>query len=125
VACLGLGDYCCCCTTTTTTREETTTTPTCSRTRQQQQLQKTLCPQEEATLSTQQVCPICLSNYLDTPEEQVCGSPNPKCTHMFHTDCILKWLEQKPTCPCCRAFYILDVPTPTTTSVLQHDTVVW
>jgi SUMO ligase MMS21 Smc5/6 complex component len=54
----------------------------------------------------QGVCEICLSDYIQ--ESQISGSFNPECSHVFHTDCILKWLERKQTCPCCRASYIVD-----------------
>lgn len=90
VACLGLGDYC------FTTREEAWSLSSSSS-----ELKKTLHPKKTPQSG---VCLICLSNY--TPDEKVGGSPNPECTHIFHMDCILKWLERKPTCPCCRASYV-------------------
>jgi hypothetical protein len=27
-----------------------------------------------------------------------------KCDHIFHVECILKWLKEKKNCPCCRVF---------------------
>jgi len=38
-------------------------------------------------------CPICLSTYQ--PSDPVCYSPNyPKCSHVFHQSCIVKWFVE-------------------------------
>ena len=35
-------------------------------------------------------CPICLSTYQQS--DSICSSPNyPKCSHVFHQSCIIKW----------------------------------
>jgi hypothetical protein len=47
-------------------------------------------------------CEICLVD-CDGNDKNIAGSPNAECVHIFHSDCILEWLERKPTCPCCRA----------------------
>ena len=39
-------------------------------------------------------CPICL-------ETEGLLAPS-KCGHNFHTECLVKWLETKDSCPCCR-----------------------
>lgn len=41
-------------------------------------------------------CVICLDEYAeDTPVMRL------KCGHHFHTDCVLKWLDEKEQCPIC------------------------
>jgi len=38
-------------------------------------------------------CPICLSTYQ--PSDPICYSPNyPKCSHVFHQSCIIKWFVE-------------------------------
>lgn len=38
-------------------------------------------------------CPICLSTYQ--PSDSICYSPNyPKCSHVFHQSCIIKWFVE-------------------------------
>lgn len=107
VASLGLGIYCLTAeeewtdaaaeAATTTTQDDNIRKPTTTR----EELEKKLRPQEFLL----GVCEICLSDY-EQERQTISGSPNPKCTHVFHTDCILEWLETKQTCPCCRASYI-------------------
>ncbi|XP_031556549.1 E3 ubiquitin-protein ligase RNF181-like [Actinia tenebrosa] len=42
-------------------------------------------------------CPICLAEYEEN--EKVKQMP---CEHMFHSGCILPWLEKTNSCPVCR-----------------------
>lgn len=42
-------------------------------------------------------CPICSEDYVE--HEDVMKLP---CTHYFHKDCVMPWLENKRTCPICR-----------------------
>lgn len=49
-------------------------------------------------------CDICLTDY--EVSDQVCFSPNPKCHHAFHKDCLLDWLLRNPNCPVCRREYL-------------------
>lgn len=46
------------------------------------------------------VCDICLLEY--EVGDEVAWSPNMKCTHTYHKDCVLDWLVRKPSCPNCR-----------------------
>uniref|UniRef100_A0A8C5PMS8 RING-type domain-containing protein n=1 Tax=Leptobrachium leishanense TaxID=445787 RepID=A0A8C5PMS8_9ANUR len=47
---------------------------------------------------TQNHCSICLEDYDDRNSAfQV------PCSHIFHSDCILMWFNNSPTCPVCRA----------------------
>ena len=88
-------------------------------------------------------CPICLEKFEGDSEALLCG-------HVFHVQCLRRWLHTSPTCPICRlsvggnpstvsvtpdllaALYHLDesgeglwtVPTPFGTFVMQiHPTV--
>lgn len=42
-------------------------------------------------------CPICMEEVLSGT--QVTKLP---CSHLFHSDCILKWLKSRHSCPLCR-----------------------
>lgn len=44
------------------------------------------------------ICSICLVSY-DHPYDIVSVL---KCGHVFHTDCVSSWLNQRDTCPLCR-----------------------
>ena len=44
------------------------------------------------------ICPICLIKY-EHPYDIVSVL---KCGHIFHTDCVANWLNQKNNCPLCR-----------------------
>jgi hypothetical protein len=45
-------------------------------------------------------CVVCLN--LFQIGERVAYSPNPKCQHCFHFECIGKWMTRQGECPCCR-----------------------
>lgn len=47
---------------------------------------------------TDNICPICLSEYQ--PKEEL--RTIPECNHYFHADCIDEWLKLNGTCPLCR-----------------------
>ncbi|CAN8284146.1 unnamed protein product [Cochlearia groenlandica] len=46
-----------------------------------------------------ETCAICLENMSET--NNICQLPN--CSHLFHEECVIKWLErQHDSCPLCR-----------------------
>mmetsp|Transcript_10152 Transcript_10152/g.31061 ORF Transcript_10152/g.31061 Transcript_10152/m.31061 type:complete len:185 (+) Transcript_10152:135-689(+) len=54
------------------------------------------------------VCSICLEALKDGPG---CANQVPlNCGHLFHFDCICKWLQvaRLPTCPCCKDKVIIQ-----------------
>ncbi|KAF5468112.1 hypothetical protein F2P56_012292 [Juglans regia] len=48
-------------------------------------------------------CAVCLNEFEDDETLRLL----PKCSHVFHTDCIDAWLASHSTCPVCRANLIL------------------
>ena len=42
--------------------------------------------------------------------DYICKSQNYRCNHFFHRHCGTEWFVRKPTCPCCRLFYLVIVP---------------
>lgn len=50
------------------------------------------------TLSDSDECVICLDNLIDGDYCRLL----PSCKHVFHLDCIDKWLNNHATCPICR-----------------------
>ncbi|KAK6627839.1 hypothetical protein RUM44_010318 [Polyplax serrata] len=56
----------------------------------------------ETMHDTGKQCPVCL---IDSKNGDVMISL--KCSHCFHSDCILPWLNKTSTCPVCR----YDLPT--------------
>jgi hypothetical protein len=56
-------------------------------------------------LCDQPRCPICSEDYV-VPED-VLRIP---CSHYFHNDCVMPWLEAKRTCPMCRYELCNEVP---------------
>jgi len=52
-------------------------------------------------------CPICLSNFK--VGEKVCWSKGNSCSHGFHLDCMLAWLQNHANCPLCRRRYLVPI----------------
>ncbi|KAG5678452.1 hypothetical protein PVAND_008124 [Polypedilum vanderplanki] len=58
------------------------------------------------------ICSICCCNFIDSKQETefpFSRSGNSSstvyssyCGHLFHSECILKWIERSPNCPECR-----------------------
>ena len=63
--------------------------------------------QEFSTLLKKQtddnLCPICYENF--NPDSLVVVTT---CSHLFHYDCLEKWLSRKDKCPLCRTTINLD-----------------
>jgi hypothetical protein len=56
----------------------------------------------DATVVENVSCPICLENFLDTPNQAIYKSD---CGHIFHNDCVLRVCDsdvKNPLCPLCR-----------------------
>jgi hypothetical protein len=51
-------------------------------------------------------CAICLAPYVK--HERVCESNNMSCLHVFHEDCMVKWLKIHIRCPVCRQPYLVE-----------------
>ena len=45
-------------------------------------------------------CSICLEEYR--VGDNIAWSRHPECNHVYHRECIGKWLESKSSCPICR-----------------------
>ncbi|GJM98546.1 hypothetical protein PR202_ga15570 [Eleusine coracana subsp. coracana] len=54
-------------------------------------------------------CAVCLSEFDDDETLRLL----PKCSHVFHPDCIDTWLASHVTCPVCRANLVPDPDAPT------------
>ncbi len=52
------------------------------------------------------VCPICMESYTDG--DDIAWSYNEACTHVFHRECIVRWLMKNDDCPMCRASYLAN-----------------
>lgn len=52
---------------------------------------------ETKEIPRESVCSICYNKYTEEIENSRLG-----CDHVFHRECILKWLEVGTTCPLCR-----------------------
>jgi hypothetical protein len=57
-------------------------------------------------------CPICLLKFVDENEwqETHVGVKLPACGHIFHKECLEKWLEHTNSCPMCRHEFPTDDP---------------
>lgn len=70
------------------------------------EMEQRLIPHENVT---EGCCEICLADITIFSNKDIVRSPNPACSHVFHKQCILKWLAQSLTCPCCREVYLPTV----------------
>ena len=48
-------------------------------------------------------CSICLEDF--TARDMCCRL---ECTHLFHADCVARWLEKQASCPLCRTRTVLE-----------------
>lgn len=56
-------------------------------------------PVPQVILEQKPNCLICLEDLEDANKKILAL----KCAHVFHNECINEWVQQKPTCPACRA----------------------
>mmetsp|Transcript_26330 Transcript_26330/g.39884 ORF Transcript_26330/g.39884 Transcript_26330/m.39884 type:complete len:269 (+) Transcript_26330:184-990(+) len=49
-------------------------------------------------------CAICLDEFVDGEEINEMS----ECSHFFHKDCLLGWLDQHDVCPCCRRVIVTE-----------------
>lgn len=54
--------------------------------------------QLQAELGTEPECSIC----MDSGDDAAKFVEFPTCKHLYHEDCIVRWLKKKSTCPMCR-----------------------
>ncbi|XP_012936052.1 RING finger protein 24 [Aplysia californica] len=45
-----------------------------------------------------ETCPVCLEDFIPKEKIAVCD-----CKHVFHSKCLLQWLEHRNNCPLCKA----------------------
>lgn len=64
-------------------------------------------PRERTIDSSRDVCPICWDGFH--LGEKVCWSKNTQCSHGFHLDCMVVWLEGHDKCPICRSQYLPEI----------------
>lgn len=49
------------------------------------------------------LCVICMRNFVSqTPQNNRAFVKRVKCMHVYHADCLNRWLEKNTTCPMCR-----------------------
>jgi hypothetical protein len=53
-------------------------------------------------------CTICLHDFQTG--ETVCWAKVRECNHIFHEDCVVRWLEYRDDCPLCRQNLLVDDP---------------
>lgn len=59
-------------------------------------------------LSSNDMCVICMRHFASTTTRLFVKRA--KCAHVYHADCLNRWLEKHTTCPMCRfpLFYHVD-----------------
>ncbi|KAL4231281.1 RING finger protein 24 [Mactra antiquata] len=53
---------------------------------------------DKTRFKTRETCPVCLDDFLKKEKIAVCS-----CHHVFHSRCLLEWLQRKNNCPLCKA----------------------
>ena len=65
-------------------------------------------------------CAICLNEYV--PNDIVFRNDPSQCRHIFHTECILIWIQRNsptPECPCCRSHIAVARPCGTNDTIVH------
>ena len=68
---------------------------------------------DSTSLCSQPTCPVCSDDH--TCDEVLTELP---CGHVFHSPCVIRWLEIKYSCPVCR--YELTIPIPSIAELEAH-----
>ena len=72
------------------------------------QISKLKTPQLTTDLCcAQPSCPLCMEEYM-VDETGLTQLP---CSHVYHTRCVMQWLDMKNSCPICREVISSDIPT--------------
>ena len=72
------------------------------------QISKLKTPQLTTDLCcAQPSCPLCMEEYK-VDEGDLTQLP---CSHVYHTACVMQWLDMKNSCPICREVISRDIPT--------------
>lgn len=58
------------------------------------------CAKDDRAPTMPAECPICLDVDAGLPS---CRLP---CGHLFHAECVHRWIAVQPTCPACRAVLV-------------------
>lgn len=61
---------------------------------------------EEQGATSAPECPVCLAPFENG--DKIASSSNPECPHIFHHDCVYKWLLKKKECPMCRSTFLKE-----------------
>ncbi|CAH8367030.1 unnamed protein product [Eruca vesicaria subsp. sativa] len=59
------------------------------------------CTSASLTTKVEGTCAVCLEDMSEEESEQALCQP-PDCAHVFHEDCLIKWLNRHDSCPLCR-----------------------
>lgn len=85
-------------------QSETETSPEVRREFLEHALLDSTCDVNKLHAGESTACAICLDEY--EPGSRISQSFNRRCKHRFHHECILDWLMNDDTCPCCRQNFL-------------------